>query len=76
MANSDHANFAAHGIPALRLIAGFNAPDSNLRYLLTAADTRDKVRAAELDGALTLATALTWQALTASDATLARLAAR
>jgi aminopeptidase YwaD len=76
MANSDHANFAAHGVPALRLIAGFNAPDSNLRYLLTAADTRDKVRAAELDGALTLTTALTWQALTASVATLARLAAR
>ena len=75
MANSDHANFAAHGIPALRLIAGFNAPDSNLRYLLTAADTRDKVRGGELDQALTLATALTWQALTASDATLARLAA-
>jgi hypothetical protein len=42
MANSDHANFAAHGIPALRLIAGFNAPDSNLRLLLTAADTRDR----------------------------------
>jgi hypothetical protein len=76
MANSDHANFAARGIPALRLIAGFNAPESNLRYLLTAADTRDKVRAAELDRALTLATALTWQALTALDATLARLAAR
>src|SRR5262249_24506039 len=44
MANSDHANFAAHGIPAVRLIAGFNAPDSNLRLVLTAADTRDKVR--------------------------------
>jgi len=42
MANSDHANFAAHGIPAVRLLAGFNAPDSNLRLLLTAADTRDK----------------------------------
>jgi aminopeptidase YwaD len=75
MTNSDHANFAAHGIPALRLIAGFNVPDSNLRYLLTAADTRNKVRAAELDGARALATALTWQALTAPGATLARLAA-
>src|SRR5215813_5465635 len=42
MANSDHANFAAHGIPAVRLLAGFNAPDSNLRLVLTAADTRDK----------------------------------
>ena len=75
MANSDHANFAAHGIPAVRLIAGFNAPDSNLRLLLTAADTRDKVRPDELDQALRLATALTWQALTAADATLSSLAA-
>ena len=75
MANSDHANFAAHGIPAVRLIAGFNAPDSNLRLLLTAADTRDKVRPDELDQALRLATTLTWQALTAADATLSSLAA-
>ena len=41
MANSDHANFAAHGIPAARLIAGFGVADSNLRLLLTAADTHD-----------------------------------
>jgi aminopeptidase YwaD len=75
MANSDHANFAAHGIPALRLIAGFNAPESNLRLLLTAADTRDKVRPDELEQALRLATTLTWQALTADDATLSSLAA-
>jgi aminopeptidase YwaD len=76
MANSDHANFAAHGIPAVRLIAGFNAPDSNLRLLLTAADTRDKVHPEELDYALRLATTLTWQALAAADATLSSLAAR
>jgi aminopeptidase YwaD len=75
MANSDHANFAAHGIPAVRLIAGFNAPDSNVRLLLTAADTRDKVRLDELDQALRLATTLTWRALTADDATLSSLAA-
>jgi len=31
MPNSDHANFAAHGIPAVRLIAGFNS----LRLVLT-----------------------------------------
>jgi Zn-dependent M28 family amino/carboxypeptidase len=72
MANSDHANFAAHGIPAVRLIAGFNAPESNLRLVLTAADTRDKVRAGELDQTLRVATALTWQALTAADTTLFR----
>jgi aminopeptidase YwaD len=76
MANSDHANFAAHGIPAIRLLAGFNAPDSNLRLLLTAVDTRDKVRADELDQALRLATTLTSQALVAADATLSSLAAR
>jgi Zn-dependent M28 family amino/carboxypeptidase len=70
MPNSDHANFAAHGIPALRLIAGFNAPNSNLRLLLTAADTRDKVHPDELDEALRLARTLTWQALIATDATL------
>jgi aminopeptidase YwaD len=74
MANSDHANFAAHGIPALRLITGFNAADSNLRLLLTAVDTRDKVRPAELDDALKLASALTWEALTAPATTLASLA--
>src|SRR5947199_6487925 len=67
MANSDHANFAAHGIPAVRLIAGFDAPDSHLRLLLTAADTRDKVRAEELDAALVVASTLTWQALIAAE---------
>jgi len=70
MANSDHANFAAYGIPAVRLLAGFNAPDSNLRFVLTAADTRDKVRRDQLDQALRLATTLTWQALAADDMTL------
>jgi aminopeptidase YwaD len=76
MANSDHANFAAHGIPAVRLIAGFNTPDSNLCFLLTAADTRDKVHPDELDQALRVGTILTWQALAAADATLSSLAAR
>ena len=66
----------AYGIPAIRLIAGFNAPDSNLRLLLTAADTRDKVRPDELDQALRLASTLTWQALAADDATLSSLAER
>jgi aminopeptidase YwaD len=76
MANSDHANFAAHGIPAVRLLAGFDAPDSNLRLVLTAADTRDKVQPQELDQALRIATTLAWQALSAADATLSSLAQR
>jgi hypothetical protein len=75
MANSDHANFAAHGIPAVRLLAGFNAPDSNLRLVLTAADTRDKVQPGELDQALKIAAKLTWQALAATNTTLSSLAA-
>ena len=74
MANSDHANFAAHGIPALRLLAGFNMPESNLQYVLTAADTRDKVRPQELDHALNIASTLTWQSLNLPAAKLAELA--
>lgn len=67
MPNSDHASFAAHGIPALRLVAGFDAPDSNVRFVLTPADTRDKVLPAELQGAARLAAALLWKALNAPD---------
>jgi hypothetical protein len=76
MPNSDHANFAAHGIPALRLIAGFGSADSHLRLLLTAADTRDKVRHEELDAALLVATALTREALRLDETALADLGKR
>jgi Zn-dependent M28 family amino/carboxypeptidase len=48
MANSDHASFARRGIPAFRLLAGFDEPESRLQYLLTPADTIDKVSPAEL----------------------------
>jgi hypothetical protein len=75
MANSDHANFAAHGIPALRLIAGFGSPESHMRLLLTAADTRDKVRPDELDAALHASRVLAWEALRLDDGTLGALAA-
>jgi aminopeptidase YwaD len=73
MENSDHANFAAHGIPALRLVAGFDEPGSNLRHVLTAADTRDKATEAELRVAALAAAALTWEALTAPTEALAGL---
>ncbi len=63
MTNSDHANFAAQGIPALRLVAGFDDPASNLRHVLTAADTRDKVDMADLQSAAIATAALTWRAL-------------
>ena len=58
MANSDHYNFARAGVPAARLVAGFGEPQSNLRYVLTPADTRDKVRAADLAAAAALTTRL------------------
>jgi aminopeptidase YwaD len=58
MQNSDHANFALAGIPAIRLVAGFDDPAANLRYVLTPADTRDKVAADELTRAAVLATAI------------------
>lgn len=58
MQNSDHANFALVGIPAMRLVAGFDDPGANLRYVLTPADTRDKVAADELARSAVLATAI------------------
>jgi hypothetical protein len=58
MQNSDHANFALAGIPALRLVAGFDDPAANLRYVLTPADTRDKVAEGELRQASILTAAI------------------
>lgn len=76
MTNSDHANFARQGIPALRLVAGFDAPQSHVRYVLTPADTRDKVAPAELRSAAQFTAALLWKALNADDAVVARLRER
>jgi len=73
MSNSDHFNFAQHGIPALRLVAGFDNPDSNIRYILTRGDTRDRVGRADLTSAARSAATLVWRALTATEAELAAL---
>ena len=73
MSNSDHYNFARHGVPALRLVAGFGEPGSNVRHILTGGDTRDKVAPAELRGAGRLAAALVWRGLTATSETLEAL---
>ena len=73
MANSDHYNFAHHGIPAMRLVAGFNRPESNIRYILTRGDTRDTVKPEELRGATRAAAILVWRGLTMSDAEMRRL---
>jgi aminopeptidase YwaD len=66
MMNSDHANFAAHGIPALRLVAGFDDPSSDIRHVLTAADMRDKVTKPELQTAALAAAEMVWAALHAN----------
>lgn len=58
MGNSDHANFVRQGIPAVRLLAGFEEPNSNLRFLLTPGDTPDKVDPQELKGAAAATAAL------------------
>lgn len=51
-ANSDHFNFARRGIPAFRLVAGFEEPCSRVQHILSAEDTRDKVYPGELEAAL------------------------
>jgi aminopeptidase YwaD len=61
--NSDHFNFAQRGIPALRLVAGFDEPEAEARFLLTEADTRERVLLHELRRAATVAGALVWSAL-------------
>jgi aminopeptidase YwaD len=76
MANSDHYNFARHGIPALRLVAGFDRPQCNIRHILTSGDTREKVALDELRGAARAAAGILWRALTASDEEIARLRAK
>jgi hypothetical protein len=56
--NSDHANFALAGIPAFRLVAGYDDPSANVRFVLTPGDVRDKVSEAELIKAAQLTAAL------------------
>ncbi len=57
-ANSDHHWFAEAGIPAMRLVAGFDDPESNLRHVLTEADGRALVSERELVDACRLAGAI------------------
>jgi Zn-dependent M28 family amino/carboxypeptidase len=66
MANSDHYNFAVHGIPAARLVAGFDEPGSNLRYVLTPGDVLDRITREEMLGATRLAATLALRACEAA----------
>ncbi|GGX14140.1 hypothetical protein GCM10007242_20620 [Pigmentiphaga litoralis] len=66
MPNSDHANFAAHGIPAMRLLAGFDRPDSRVNNILSPGDVPSVVREAELRQSVKVTCAMAWQGLTMS----------
>lgn len=63
--NSDHANFAEAGIPAFRLVAGFDEPQAATRLVLTRHDTRAQVTPTDLVRAAALAAAITTDALDA-----------
>jgi Zn-dependent M28 family amino/carboxypeptidase len=69
--NSDHGNFARAGIPAFRLVAGFNDPNASTRFVLTPNDRRDKVELNELTTAARLSKAIAIAALNASPADVA-----
>lgn len=71
MMNSDHGNFAMAGIPAFRLVAGYDDPAANLRFVLTEADTRDRVARADLREAALLAAAVVEAAAGAPDEAVA-----
>jgi Zn-dependent M28 family amino/carboxypeptidase len=64
--NSDHGNFATAGIPAFRLVAGFDDPNAATRYVLTPEDRRDKVTADEMVAAARLVTTIVRTALDAT----------
>ncbi len=76
MPNSDHANFARHGIAAFRLVAGFEQPDSKVNRILSAGDTRGVVLEEELRQALRLSCALGHLALTMPQSRLTQLSLR
>ncbi|MDR3538774.1 MAG: M28 family peptidase [Acetobacteraceae bacterium] len=75
MANSDHANFAMGGIPALRLVSGFNERDSKIRLLLSRHDRRDMAAPQDFAEPARVAWAILRAALTAPAAQLAALRA-
>jgi aminopeptidase YwaD len=61
--NSDHFNFARVGIPALRLIAGFDKPKSGARFVLTEGDNFDRVSLDEVKFGASVAAEIVWSAL-------------
>jgi len=71
--SSDHANFAARGVPALRVIAGFEEPESRVSQILTGADTRALTSEAELREATRRTGVLLWHLLALAPEAAARM---
>jgi Zn-dependent M28 family amino/carboxypeptidase len=71
--SSDHANFAARGVPALRTIAGFNEPDCRVSQILTGADTRALTNEAELRTATGKVGEVLWHLLALDAEAAARM---
>jgi hypothetical protein len=65
--NSDHGNFAKAGIPALRLVDGFNDHGARTRHLLTPLDRRDLATPEELLRSAKLTLEIVSRALDAED---------
>ncbi len=65
-ANSDNASFARFGIPAFRLVSGFNEPDAPVRHVLTPGDTRDLIAPEDMTRAANLLEQITREALKSS----------
>ncbi|MBI3025205.1 MAG: M20/M25/M40 family metallo-hydrolase [Candidatus Tectomicrobia bacterium] len=63
--NSDHANYVARGVPAVRILAGLDENESNCGFHLSPADTSDKVRRADLTAAAGAAARVLLKALEA-----------
>jgi aminopeptidase YwaD len=76
MSNSDHANFAALGIPAFRLVSGFNEPDSNCRLLLTKHDQIGLVKKEDFNQPARMAWSILRDVLHQPKETLASLSRR
>lgn len=70
MRNSDHYNFARHGIPAFRLVAGFDDAESALRYVLTSEDRIDKIDPGDLAAATSLTASIVLEACQAPSLNL------
>jgi DNA-binding transcriptional LysR family regulator len=68
--NSDHGNFAQAGVPAFRLVAGFDDHSSAARHVLTPLDRREWVTDDELRRASLYSTACVEAALLADAADL------